>query len=110
MRLKLITSNRLVSSLLFFLVGYPIHQPSPVRACDLHTLAESLVMPTPEQGDIGVGLSQQFTYYNTTKVSGRTVPNSGSQHLASYIAQASASYGVMDRVALHGNIPFVFVG
>lgn len=76
-------------------------------ACDLHSTHDGAHASALNEGQVLLGLSEQFSYFGRVQQSGRYVPNDGQQHLASSVTQFRAGYGVSEEVSLFLQAPLI---
>ena len=61
----------------------------------------------PDKGGFFAALAEQYTFFGTTKRSGKRVPNVADQHEHSSITQAIGGYNLNDRLGIQVNVPLI---
>ncbi len=86
--------------------------PAPLRGCDVcgcYTPNQEINFEPlrPKLGGFYLASAEQYTFFGTTKFSGREVPNTADQYEQSSITQLIAGYNINDRVGIQINAPLI---
>lgn len=76
-------------------------------ACDLCAVYSSIQAEHPSAGSFRMGLTEQFTAYDTIQDGGRKIANPAHQHLESSITQLLGIYEAADRLQLQAALPYI---
>ena len=86
--------------------------PASIHACDVcgcYTPNQELNSEPfhPRQGGFYLAAAEQYTFFGTTKFSGREVPNAADQYEQSSITQVIGGYNFNDRLGVQINAPLI---
>jgi len=82
--------------------------PKISSACDLCSIYFSLESHKTSQNTLRLGVSEQFTVFDTLQDEGAVIENELDQHLNSSITQIFASYDLDREFSLQTNIPLIY--
>ena len=100
-----------MKTLRFFCL-FALLAPIATRACDVcgcYTPNQELNSEPfhPRQGGFYLAAAEQYTFFGTTKFSGREVPNTADQYEQSSITQVIGGYNFNDRFGVQINAPLI---
>ena len=93
--------------LMLLLAGAVFSPATDAHACDLCAIYSAQNIKDFSAGHVTAGVTEQLSSFNSVRLNGEWVPNTGHQSLSSSTTQLYGRYDFTDRVGAQLNLPFV---